>query len=109
MRILAMDTSGRRAAVAALEDDRVLAECDSPPGVRSAAALAPLIAELLKGVDWQLRRLDLIAVTQGPGSFTGLRIGVTTAKTLAYATGAAVIGVNTLEVIAAGAPARCPS
>jgi tRNA threonylcarbamoyladenosine biosynthesis protein TsaB len=51
--------------------------------------------------------MELVAVTSGPGSFTGLRIGVTTAKTLAYAVGAEIIGVDTLDVIAA--QARAPA
>jgi tRNA threonylcarbamoyladenosine biosynthesis protein TsaB len=50
----------------------------------------------------------LVAVTIGPGSFTGLRIGVTTAKTFAYAVGAQVLGLNTLEVVASRAPADVP-
>ncbi len=53
---------------------------------------------------WPAKSIDLVAVAVGPGSFTGLRIGVTTAKTFAYAVGAEIIGVNTLGVIAAQAP-----
>jgi tRNA threonylcarbamoyladenosine biosynthesis protein TsaB len=51
--------------------------------------------------------VQLVAVTTGPGSFTGLRLGVTTAKTLAYAAGCEVLGVNTLETIASQAPLEC--
>ena len=68
--------------------------------------LAPVIESRLGHVGWQPLQIELIAVTVGPGSFTGLRVGVTTTKTLAYAAGAEVIGVNTLEVIAAQAPAE---
>ena len=56
---------------------------------------------MLSDAEWRPAELDLICVTTGPGSFTGLRIGVTTAKTLAYATRANVIGVHTLAAIAA--------
>ena len=76
---------------------------------RSAAALAPLIREQIAAAGVLLRDVGLIAVTSGPGSFTGLRIGVTTAKTLAYALGCNVLGVDTLEVIAHQVPANVPS
>jgi tRNA threonylcarbamoyladenosine biosynthesis protein TsaB len=78
------------------------------PAVRSAQSLAPAIKELLRQAGWNAREIDLFAVTVGPGSFTGLRIGVTTAKTLAYAAQAEVLGVNTLEVIASQAPGEIP-
>jgi tRNA threonylcarbamoyladenosine biosynthesis protein TsaB len=63
------------------------------------------IARLLGEVGWQPRDVQLIGVATGPGSFTGLRVGVTTAKMFAYAVGAEVMGVNTLEAIARQAPA----
>jgi len=59
---------------------------------------------LLQTVGWAPGDVQLVAVARGPGSFTGLRVGVTTAKVFAYAVGAAVLGVDTLEVIAAAAP-----
>jgi tRNA threonylcarbamoyladenosine biosynthesis protein TsaB len=59
---------------------------------------------LLRQVGWRPDEVDLVAVTSGPGSFTGLRVGVTTAKVFAYAVGAAILGVDTLETIAARAP-----
>src|SRR5205085_2589499 len=60
---------------------------------------------LLKQVGWRPGEVELVAVVTGPGSFTGLRIGVTTAKTFAYAVGCEVMGVNTLLAIASRAPA----
>ena len=72
--------------------------------VRTAQALAPAIQKLLRDTGWPPRSVELVAVAVGPGSFTGLRIGVTTAKTFAYAVGAEVLGVNTLDVLAAQAP-----
>jgi len=65
-----------------------------------------MLVQQLDSVGWSPLDIQLIAVTQGPGSFTGLRIGVTAAKTLAYAVGAEVIGVNTLKVIASQVPAE---
>jgi len=70
---------------------------------RSARTLAPAIDALLRGLGWPPASLAAIAVTSGPGSFTGLRVGVVTAKTLAYATGAAVLGVDTLDALAEAA------
>ena len=67
----------------------------------ASTLLAPMIQSLLEQTGQSIRQIDLIALTAGPGLFTGLRVGVVTAKTLAYATNAHLIGVNTLEVIAA--------
>lgn len=69
-----------------------------PPG--ASVMLAPMIESLMDRANWALSEVGLIAIATGPGRFTGLRVGVVTAKTLAYATGAQIIGVNTLEVIA---------
>lgn len=90
--------------MAALEEGKTVRERPLDPQQRTAQSLAPAIAALLGELDWPPDSLDAVAVTTGPGSFTGLRIGVTTAKTLAYATAAAVIGISTLEVIAAQSP-----
>jgi tRNA threonylcarbamoyladenosine biosynthesis protein TsaB len=103
VRVLALETSAPRGSVAALEDGLLLRQQETPEGTRSAQMLAPTIAHLLAQVGWNVGDIQLVAVTQGPGSFTGLRIGAITAKTLAYVTGASVIGVNTLEAIAAQA------
>lgn len=100
MRILALETSSLYGSVAACEGDRLLVQLDLHHQQRTAQSLAPAIQELLRQVGWRPSELNLIAVTQGPGSFTGLRAGVTAAKVLAYACGAEVIGVNTLEIIA---------
>ena len=104
LRILALETSGLTGGVAAAIDDKVLAEIDLGPRRRSAQSLAPAIKAILEQLGWQPRDVGLVAVTAGPGSFTGLRIGVTTAKVFAYATKAEVLGISTLEVIAAAAP-----
>jgi tRNA threonylcarbamoyladenosine biosynthesis protein TsaB len=104
MKILALETSGYSGDVALLEDDRVVAEFPLPEEKRTAQMLAPGIAEALSSAGWQPRDVNLVAVTIGPGSFTGLRVGVTTAKTYAYAAGCEVLGIDTLEVLAAQVP-----
>ena len=65
----------------------MLAEQPLDPTRRSAQTLAPAIATLLDAVEWRPADVELVAVATGPGSFTGLRIGVTTAKAFAYAAG----------------------
>lgn len=73
-----------------------------PPSLRSAQTLLPTVADLLKACHWQPTDIDLVCVTSGPGSFTGLRIGVTAAKTLAFAVNAQLVGVHTLAALTAG-------
>jgi tRNA threonylcarbamoyladenosine biosynthesis protein TsaB len=72
---------------------------------RTAQALAPKMRELLADVAWSAQSVELVAVTVGPGSFTGLRIGVTMAKTFAYSVAAEIIGVDTLAILASQVPA----
>ena len=100
VRTLALESSGRICRIAALSGPTPLCELELDSTRRSAQTLAPGIQTILSRVGWTAQQLELIVVTQGPGSFTGLRIGVTTAKTLAYVTGAEVMGVNTLDAIA---------
>ncbi len=103
-RTLALETSGTAGSIAFLEGRNVVAEFDLPSGRRTAQTLAPTIKAGMSQVRWTPAQIDLVAVTIGPGSFTGLRIGVMTAKALAYATGAKLAGINTLEVLAHQAP-----
>jgi tRNA threonylcarbamoyladenosine biosynthesis protein TsaB len=102
--ILAFDTSGYAGSVALLDGPQVLAEEQLDRARRSAQTLAPAIAGLLSGKGIAAKDVGLVATTVGPGSFTGLRVGVTTAKTFAYAAEAEVIGLSTLEVLAEQAP-----
>lgn len=105
MRLLAIETTGSAGSLALLDEGTVLETLKLDPALRSAQSLAPAIVDLLKKVKWKPADLQGICVATGPGSFTGLRIGVATAKLLAYAVGADVIGVHTLEAISAQAPA----
>jgi len=112
-RILAMETSGRHGSVALLEGDetgsRLIGEVTLVGDERTAQVLIPSIKRLLAQAEWEPRSIKLVAIPVGPGSFTGLRIGVTAAKTFAYAIGADVLGLDTLEVLAEQAtPSRVP-
>lgn len=108
MRILAFDTATRATSVALADHDAGLeleARDDPAPRARPGhtARLMPLIVEVLEraGLGWA--ELDLIAVGTGPGTFTGLRIGVATARALSRARGLRLLGVSTLESLALGA------
>ncbi len=105
MNLLALETSGVAGSVAALAGGNLLAKSSLAPDLGSAQSLAPAIRSLLDAIGWRPADVRLVAVTQGPGSFTGLRVGVTAAKAFAYSVGAEVLGVDTLEVIANQAPA----
>lgn len=106
MKLLALETIERIGSLAALiaegESLSTISQVSLPSDQRAAQTLLPAIQSLLSDVAWTPGELDAIAVTTGPGSFTGTRLGVTTAKTLAYATGAQLVGVHTLAIIAAG-------
>jgi tRNA threonylcarbamoyladenosine biosynthesis protein TsaB len=105
MRILAIETTDQAGSVALLDGPQVVVEIRLPASQRSAQSLSPAIGELLRSAAWRPADVGLVAVAIGPGSFTGLRVGVTTAKTFAYAVGCALVGVPTLEAIAAQATA----
>jgi tRNA threonylcarbamoyladenosine biosynthesis protein TsaB len=104
MRILAIETVETTGSVALFEDAVLVAEQQLDAGARSAQSLAPGIARQLRECGWRATDVELVAVATGPGSFTGLRIGVTTAKLFAYATDSQVIGVSTMMAIASRVP-----
>ncbi|QDU57790.1 tRNA (adenosine(37)-N6)-threonylcarbamoyltransferase complex dimerization subunit type 1 TsaB [Aeoliella mucimassa] len=108
--ILAIETSGKIASLALLEaqpaDCQLLQQVALAADQRTAQALVPAMHQLLKSHNMDASQLGAIAVVTGPGSFTGLRIGVTAAKTLAYASETTLAGVNTLDTLAAQAPAQ---
>ena len=102
MLILAIETSGQEGSVAVLQDALPAASKSLAKG-RTAQDLAPAIDQLWRQLGIRPAEVDLIAVSTGPGSFTGLRIGITTAKTLAYALGCEILGIDSLDAIAARA------
>ena len=104
MKILAIDTSTASGSIALLEDDRLIAELTTCSQKTHAERLLPSIKGLLEGADARIEEIDCFAVTKGPGSFTGLRIGLSTVKGLAWSLHKPVIGVSTLEALAMNIP-----
>lgn len=106
-RWLAIETAGLHGSLAAGEATEagctVVESLSLPTDARSARTLAPALDALLKRLGWPPASLSAIAVAIGPGSFTGLRVGVATAKTLAYATQTAILGIDTLDALAEAA------
>ena len=102
MRILAFESSAKAASVALLEDDTLLAEQYANNGKTQSAILMPMAEQMLRDCGLRAGDMDLVAVARGPGSFTGVRIGVAAAKGLAWAAEKQVCGVSTLEAMARG-------
>ncbi|HEV7299550.1 MAG TPA: tRNA (adenosine(37)-N6)-threonylcarbamoyltransferase complex dimerization subunit type 1 TsaB [Tepidisphaeraceae bacterium] len=105
MRAVAIETSGRIGSIALVEQGQVLDERTFAHGLQHAAGLLPLIASACDARAWKPTDLKQIYVSIGPGSFTGLRIGVTLAKTLAFAIGAKVVAVPSVRVLVENVPA----
>jgi tRNA threonylcarbamoyladenosine biosynthesis protein TsaB len=102
MRVLCIDTSGPAAGVALLEEERVLFEMQTNNGLTHSQSILPMVDSALASAGLTVKDIDLFAVVVGPGSFTGVRIGVSTVKALAHAAGRPCIGVDALEALAAG-------
>ncbi|SFI65858.1 tRNA (adenosine(37)-N6)-threonylcarbamoyltransferase complex dimerization subunit type 1 TsaB [Planctomicrobium piriforme] len=99
---LGIETSGRAGSVALAVDGVLVGERDlAASGRRHARTLVPEVRELLASQGLAARDVNLVAVSIGPGSFTGLRVGVVCAKTLAYAVGCPIVGVDTFLAVAA--------
>jgi tRNA threonylcarbamoyladenosine biosynthesis protein TsaB len=100
MKILALDSSGMVASAAVVEDDKILAEFNVNNKKNHSVTLLPMIETLQRILELELETLDAVAVSKGPGSFTGLRIGSATAKGLALALGKPIIEISSLEAMA---------
>ena len=104
--LLSIETTEKFGSVALLDGGRLLRELRLPTSDRSAKTLAPALDCLLRGEHCLPADIMAVAVVVGPGSFTGLRVGVATAKAFAYAIGAKVVAVDTMRTVAAGVPFR---
>ena len=100
MRILAVDTSAVCASVAVTDGDKILSECSINTGLTHSRTLLPMIDSALKNGEIDLKSIDYLACSVGPGSFTGIRIGVAAIKGLADGLGKKCIPVSTLEALA---------
>ena len=105
MRLLAIETSGARGGIALVEDGHVVATRALDENMRHARDLVPAMDSACKQAGWDPRAVDVVAVSIGPGSFTGVRIAVVTAKTIAWDTGAKVVAAPSLRALAHNAPA----
>ena len=100
MLILALESSAKAASAALMEDGSLIAQYSQCSGLTHSRTLLPMVEDMLKNTEKTLSDVELFAVAHGPGSFTGIRIGVSTVKGLAWACGTKCVGVSTLEAMA---------
>jgi len=110
--ILAMESSAKSASIAVCSDNNLLGQYYQNSGLTHSRTLLSMAESLLKNLDISVTEIGMIAVSRGPGSFTGVRIGVSAAKGLAWGLGKPVCGVSTLEAMAFQVPEQndllCP-
>ncbi len=104
LKILAIDTSTDTSSIAITDGEDILVESILNVGRTHSEILIPSFQEMLEKVRLDIKDLDLLALTLGPGSFTGVRIGASTVKGFALALGKPVAGVSTLEALASNFP-----
>ena len=100
MKILGIESSGLTASIAVWEDDVIIAEYTTNFKKTHSETLLPMIADLMDRIGMDVNDMDYIAISEGPGSFTGLRIGAATAKGLGLATGKELVSVPTVKALA---------
>ena len=104
MLTLALESSAKAASAALFEDGKMLALSVETCGLTHSRTLLPMAEDMLRNTERKVSDLDLVAVSHGPGSFTGLRIGMAEAKGLCWALRIPAVGVSTLEAMAWGGP-----
>ena len=104
MLLLALDTATETGSLALMAEDQVLMECSLESPNAYLTCLMPEVAAILRNTGKEVQELTAVAVSAGPGNFTGLRIGLATAKTLAWSLGRPLAAVPTMEVLAAQCP-----
>ena len=97
---IAIDTSTDTASIALVQGDEVLAELTWRCRQNHSVELLPRLTQLLNQADLNLQSTDCVIVARGPGSFNGLRVGISTAKGLAFSLGIPIVGIGTLEIAA---------
>ena len=103
MKILALETSAKAVSAAVSEDGRILAAGYQDTGLTHSRTLMPIVEHILQNTGLTMADVDAVAVAAGPGSFTGIRIGVSAAKGLAFAADKPAIAVSTLAAMARNA------
>ncbi|MBQ2991758.1 MAG: tRNA (adenosine(37)-N6)-threonylcarbamoyltransferase complex dimerization subunit type 1 TsaB [Clostridia bacterium] len=103
MNILMIDTSGQACGVAIARDGQIICEMQLTSGRTHSQRVMPMVDSALEMCEMQISDIDLFGAVVGPGSFTGVRIGVSTVKALAHAAGKPCIGIDALEALAANA------
>jgi len=107
VKILAVETSSMTAGVAVMEDSTLLGEYSINHKKTHSTVLMPMIKDVMNKLELSPTDIDVYAASVGPGSFTGLRIGITTVKAVAYAAGKPVVSVPTLDALAYNVPMTC--
>lgn len=100
MNILAIDTSNEVLGIALVRNETIVGEYITNMKKNHSVRVMPAIEQLLKDCETEIKDIDKIVVAQGPGSYTGVRIGVTIAKTMAWSLGIPLVGVSSLAVLA---------
>ena len=100
MLTLAFESSAKAASVALVRDGDLISQYSQCSGLTHSRTLLPMAEDMLKNAELSLDKVDIFAVAHGPGSFTGIRIGVSTVKGLAWASDKPCVGVSTLEAMA---------
>lgn len=100
MKLIGIDSSGLVASVAIMEDDKLVAEYTINNKKTHSQTLLPMLDEIVKAADLDMKEIDAIAIAAGPGSFTGLRIGSATAKGLGLALKKPIVPVSTVDALA---------
>lgn len=102
MRILALETSAKACSAAVTEDGEVIGSSFLCTGLTHSRVLMPMVQSMLETAGLKVDDCDAVAVAVGPGSFTGIRIGIAAAKGLAFAANKPAVGISTLEAMATG-------
>jgi tRNA threonylcarbamoyladenosine biosynthesis protein TsaB len=113
MRVLGIETATERGGVALFDGKRIAGRVSLGKGMVHGKQLVVSIRRMLSRAGWRIGQIELVAVDAGPGSYTGVRVGLATAKVLAYACRAEIIGVCSLDAMARAVPLKsgvvCPA
>ena len=107
MKILAIDTSALVATAALCEDGTPIAVSSQKSGLTHSATMLPIVKNIMDNTNTSIDDIDMFAVSEGPGSFTGIRIGIATIKGLAFGKNKICVGVSTLEAMARTVASFC--